>query len=55
LEIKEELENIKNNYDKTLVSKLKRNIIVQYEISGDIEDYWAIVINSKKLNFVKKN
>ena len=55
LEIQDELEKIKNNYDKNLVSKLKRSIIVQYEISGDIKDYWVIVIEGKELNVIKKN
>ena len=55
LEIQEELEKIKNNYDKNLVSKLKRSIIVQYEISGNIKNFWAIVIEGKELKVVKKN
>jgi hypothetical protein len=54
LEIEEELEKIKNNYDKNLVFKLKRSIKVQYEISGDLKDFWAIVIEGKELNIVRK-
>lgn len=55
LKIKEELGKIKNNYDKNIVSKLKRTIIVQFEISGDTKDYWAIVIDGKELNIVRKS
>jgi len=54
LEIKEELEKIRNNYDKNLISKLKRSIIIQYEILGDIKNYWAIVIDGKEINIVRK-
>ena len=54
LEIQEELEKIKNNHDKNLVSKLKRSIIVQYEILGNVKNYWAIVIEGKEFNVVKK-